>query len=95
MPELTVFELIAWPALISGFMWLRAGRRQAVRLFPALLGALVLALWIGSAAGGANRVMLLGLAQTIAWTIGIAIPVGLYARLIMKARRKAKEQAGE
>ncbi|MFT7027566.1 MAG: hypothetical protein ACJAVS_001797, partial [Paracoccaceae bacterium] len=60
MLELTVIELVLWPALAAGFAWHFAGRRTALRVFPAAVALLALALWALSPAGGGNRIMLAG-----------------------------------
>ena len=59
MPELTVFELLAWPALAAGFGWFWRGPRAIAPVWAGAFALIVLALWFGSPEGGANRVMLL------------------------------------
>lgn len=92
MPELSVFELLAWPALAAGFGWLWRGPRAIAPVYGAAFALLVLALWLGSPEGGANRAMLARLGEIALWTAGLSVPVGLYAWVIVKARRKAAER---
>lgn len=92
MPELTVFELLAWPALAAGFGCLWRGARAFAPVYGGAFALLALALWFGSPEGGANRAMLLRVGEIAAWTAGLSVPVGLYAWVIVKARRKAAER---
>jgi hypothetical protein len=92
MPELTIFELFAWPALVAGFGWLSRGPRAIAPVYAGAFALAVLALWFGSSEGGANRAMLARLGEVALWTAGLSVPVGLYTWVIVKARRKAAER---
>jgi len=92
MPELSVIELLAWPALAAGFGWLWRGPRAFVPVFAGAFALLVLALWVGSPDGGANRMLLARLGEIAVWTAVLSVPVGLYAWVIIMARRKARNR---
>lgn len=92
MPELSLAEMLAWPALLAGFAWHFRGRRAAAGVLAAAVAAMIAAVWLLSYPASRNRALLAETAETLAWGAGIAVPVLGYALLIRRARRAARER---
>lgn len=90
MPELTIAEMLAWPALAAAFArHFRGGRAGLIAWAAAQAGFLAL-IWGASAAGSRNRALLAEAGQVLLWAGLIAVPVGLYAFVLIRARRAAR-----